>query len=168
MEELEQCFGQVIDYCSKAFIAEKKIFSKATFDEYKETGAPNYILVIGMIVSYVGLLYRLGVTPGIISNMELIRYALIIPMLFCAFHVDLKAQIIPNRLNLLMLQIGLVLAFISGVSNINIAINLLLGMMTGGGLFLAITLIGGLIAGKEAMGLRRCKIDGGTWTISRI
>jgi len=153
---LEQLFGQLVDYFSKAFINEKKIFSKQTLKEYRETVTPNYILVVSMMLSYVGLLYILGI------EFEIIKYVLLIPMLFCAFYVDLKKQIIPNRLNLLMFEIGLVIVFISGISNLNIAINMLLGMLAGGGIFLAITIIGGLIAGKEAMGLRRCKINGST------
>lgn len=76
------------------------------------------------------------------------------------FYVDLKEQIIPNRLNLLIFEIGLVLVFIYGFININISLNLLLGMLAGGGIFLVITLIGGLIAGKEAMGMGDVKLMG--------
>jgi len=153
--------GQFIDYCSKAFMQEKKIFRKETFIVYKREAAPNYILIIAMIFSYVALIYKFGIyTENTIKNIDLIKYMLLIPMLFCAFQVDLKKQIIPNRLNLIMFEIGLIFVAISGLSNINIAINMLLGMLAGAGIFLAITLIGGLIAGKEAMGLRRCKTNG--------
>lgn len=38
--------------------------------------------------------------------------------------------------------------------------NYLLGMLVGGGIFLLITLIGGLIAGKEAMGFGDVKLMG--------
>ena len=74
--------------------------------------------------------------------------------------IDLKEQIIPNRLNLLIFEIGLVFLFIYGFININISLNLLLGMLAGGGIFLIITLIGGLIAGKEAMGMGDVKLMG--------
>jgi len=154
--------GQAIDYCSRAFLKEKKILSKSTVKVYKKTASPNYILIVAMIVSYVALLYTQGLNSGIENNIDLIKYMLLIPMLFCAFHVDLKEQIIPNRLNLTMFQIGLIFVFIKGLANINISVNLLLGMLAGGGIFLSITLIGGLIAGREAMGLRRCKNDGST------
>ena len=131
-----QCFGQFIDYCSKAFIGQKKIFSIATLKEYKKEIEPNYIIVVSMIVSYIALLYKFGIQAEFTANIELIKYMLLIPMLFCAFQVDLKEQIIPNRLNLLMFEIGLILAFIGGIYNINIAINMLLGMLVGGGIFL--------------------------------
>ena len=81
-------------------------------------------------------------------------------MLVSALMIDYKLQIIPNRLNLTMFEIGLFLTFIYGINNINIAVNMLLGMVAGGGIFLIITLLGGLIAGKEAMGFGDVKLMG--------
>ena len=81
-------------------------------------------------------------------------------MLLSAFVIDYRLQIIPNRLNLTMFEIGLVIAFLYGTSNVAITIDMLLGMLAGGGIFLAITLIGGLIYGKEAMGLGDVKLMG--------
>lgn len=46
------------------------------------------------------------------------------------------------------------------MSNLNVAVDLFFGMFVGGGIFLTITLIGGLIAGKEAMGLGDVKLMG--------
>ena len=59
-----------------------------------------------------------------------------------------------------MAEIGLVIAFIFGTSNVAITIDMLLGMLAGGGIFLIITLVGGLIYGKEAMGLGDVKLMG--------
>ena len=81
-------------------------------------------------------------------------------MLICAFVVDYQEQIIPNRLNLTMFEIGLIFTFVLGIFNLSMAKDALLGMLAGGGIFLAITLIGGLIAGKEAMGLGDVKLMG--------
>ena len=47
----------------------------------------------------------------------------------------------------------MVIEFLYGFSNIAITIDLLSGMLLGGGIFLIIALIGKLIYGKEAMGL---------------
>lgn len=171
--------GQFIDYSSKVFIKnssieefvvtegketcaikEKRIFSKETLKEYRKGSMPNYILIISMVLSYICLIYKFGVYSNFMENIELIKYILLIPILFCAFYVDLKEQIIPNRLNLMLFEIGLVFVFISGCSNINVAIDMLLGMLAGGGIFVLITLIGGLIAGKEAMGLGDVKLMG--------
>jgi len=81
-------------------------------------------------------------------------------MLVSAFVIDYKLQIIPNRLNLTMFEIGLVIAFLYGLSDVAITINMALGMLAGGGIFLLITLIGGAIYGKEAMGFGDVKLMG--------
>ncbi len=150
--------GQFVDYCNKCFLEEKKIFSKENFSKYKKTMLPNYLLILGTAIGYVALLYKFGLHTDFTENLYLIKYIIILPMLLCAFVVDLKEQIIPNRLNLTMFEIGLIFVFLHGIININVAINMLLGMLAGGGIFLIITLIGGLIAGKEAMGMGDVKL----------
>ena len=152
--------GQLVDYCSRCFLKEQKIFSKESFLKYKRIMLPNYILILCTVVGYILLLYKFGISSVIDKNLELVKYVLLLPMLECAFFVDLKEQIIPNRLNLLMLEIGLVFVFLHGFTNINLALNMLIGMIAGGGIFLLITLIGGLIAGKEAMGMGDVKLMG--------
>ena len=37
--------GQVVDYCSKMFLQEKKIISKQNIKDYLNTVLPNYILI---------------------------------------------------------------------------------------------------------------------------
>lgn len=152
--------GQFIDYCNRCFLKEQKIFSKESLEKYKRIMLPNYWLIGVIVVGYVLLLYKFGLKNTLSHNLDLIKYILLLPMLVCAFVVDLKEQIIPNRLNLLMFEIGLVIVFLYGFTNINIAINMLLGMLAGGGIFLLITLIGGAIAGKEAMGMGDVKLMG--------
>ncbi|MBO5412827.1 MAG: prepilin peptidase [Clostridia bacterium] len=148
--------GGFVDYCNKMFLKEEKILSKKNLKEYTKTSKPNYILMVITAIGYIALLYKFGSTDLIKFSM----YICLIPMLLSAFVVDYKEQIIPNRLNLTMFEIGLVFVFIYGMTNLSIAIDMLLGMLVGGGIFLLITLIGGAIAGKEAMGLRRCKTNG--------
>ena len=152
--------GQFVDYCSRCFLKEQKIFSKESFAKYKRIILPNYILIAITAIGYILLLYKFGIGNTLDKNLNLIKYLLLLPMLECAFFVDLKEQIIPNRLNLLMFEIGLVFVFLHGFTNINIALNMLLGMFAGGGIFLLITLFGGLIAGKEAMGMGDVKLMG--------
>ena len=81
-------------------------------------------------------------------------------MLELTFFIDLKHRIIPNRLTMTMFEIGIIIMFVYGIANINILKNMLFGMFTGGGIFLTITLLGGLVAGKEAMGLGDVKFMG--------
>ena len=134
--------GQFIDYCSKCFINDKKILKKESFKEYRKKSLPNYILILGIACIYIGLVYKFGIdTTNLIKNIDLIKYIVLIPMLACAFMVDFKIQIIPNRLNLLMFEMGLVFVFLYGFSNINLSFDMLLGMLAGGGIFLVITLI---------------------------
>ena len=59
-----------------------------------------------------------------------------------------------------MFEIGLIIAFLYGMSNVAITVDMLLGMLVGGGIFLAITLIGSLIYGKEALGFGDVKLMG--------
>lgn len=148
--------GQIVDYSTKMFLSEKKILSKSNIKEYFSKCIPNYILMAIISVLYVLLLYILG--PK--NYLDIIRFVLLIPMVLIAFIVDYKEQIIPNRLNLTIFETGLIFTFIYGIMNINVASNLLLGMLAGGGIFLLITLVGGLIAGKEAMGLGDVKLMG--------
>lgn len=50
--------------------------------------------------------------------------------------------------------------FIYGINNLSFAKDMILGLVTGAGIFIIITLLGGLIAGKEAMGLGDVKFMG--------
>lgn len=152
--------GQFIDYCNRCFIKEEKIFSKETFKKYKRIMLPNYALILITAIGYILLLYKFGLKENFNENLELIKYIMLLPMLECVFVVDFKEQIIPNRLNLLMFEIGLIFVFLQGFSNINISTNMLLGSIAGAGIFIIITLLGGLIAGKEAMGMGDVKLMG--------
>ena len=138
----------------------KKVFEKGAFKEYKATFNPSSILMILTAVIYVALLYKFGISNKFIQNLDLIKYYILTPILLSTFVIDYHYQSIPNRLVLTMFEIGLVFVFIYGFININISLNLLLGMLAGGGIFLIITLIGGLIAGKEAMGMGDVKLMG--------
>ena len=121
---------------------------------------PNYILMLITAILYCVILYRYGVQKTLIENLNLIKYLILTPMLLSAFVIDYKLQIIPNRLNLTMFEIGLVIAFLYGLSDVAITINMALGMLAGGGIFLLITLVGGVIYGKEAMGFGDVKLMG--------
>lgn len=146
--------GQVVDYLNIAFLNERRILSKETFKKYKETFKVNYKLIVVNSILFVALLYKFGM------NLDFVRFAILTPMLISAFIVDYKIQIIPNRLNFTMFEVGIIFAFIFGVQNLNLAKDMFLGMLAGGGVFLLITLVGGLIAGKEAMGLGDVKLMG--------
>lgn len=154
--------GELVNWCNYRLPEYKKVFSKDIIDEYKFGKIkPNIILMIITAIIYILLLYFCGISQnGLIKNITLIEYLVLTPMLLSAFVIDYKFQIIPNRLNLTIFEAGLVFTFIEGIVNINAAINMLLGMVAGAGIFFLITLIGGLIAGKEAMGFGDVKFMG--------
>lgn len=152
--------GEFVSWMNKRLPEYKKVFSKDLIKEYKENFTPNYILMIITAAIYVLLIYKFGIKNTFIENLELIKFLILTPMLLSVVIIDYKLQIIPNRLNLTMFEIGIVIAFIYGLSNIAIGINMLLGMFAGGGIFLMITLLGGLVYGKEAMGLGDVKLMG--------
>jgi len=147
-------------WCNTRLPEHKKVFTKDIFLEYKTSLKPNYILMIASAVIYVILLYSLGWHKQIIMNLPLISFMILTPMLLSAFCIDLKLTIIPNRLCLTIFEVALVFAFIYGIINFNIAKDCIFGMFAGAGIFLAISLIGRLIAGKEAMGLGDVKLMG--------
>lgn len=153
--------GQLTDWAIKRMPEYKKVFSKDIFKEYKKEFKPNYILIEINCIINVALLYILGWNnTSLVSNTELIKYLIITPMLLTAFVIDYKLQIIPNKLNLTLLEVGIIFMLVNGIFDINMAVNMLLGMVTGAGIFLLITWIGSLIAGKEAMGFGDVKLMG--------
>lgn len=150
--------GQFVDWCNKRLPENKKIFSKDIFSIYLKSARPNYILMVIHAVLYIGILYFYGL------SIDTVKFMFLIPMLISAFAIDYKLQIIPNRLTLSIFETGLIFTFLSALMNtnagMNIFINNMLGMIVGGGIFLIITLIGGLIAGKDAMGFGDVKLMG--------
>ena len=107
----------------------KKVFSLDLFKEYKKEFKPNDILMIIMSILYIGILYKYGIQNTFIQNLDLIKYLILAPMLFSVIIIDYKYQIIPNRLNLTMFEIGLIFAFLYGFSNVAISINMFVGML---------------------------------------
>lgn len=152
--------GQFMDWCNKRLPERKKVFSKEFFKETKKNFKPNYWLMIINALLYVGLLYVYGINPTWVENIDLCKYLILTPMLLSVVVIDYKHQIIPNRLVLTIFEVGLIFTFLYGISDINIAIDMLLGMVVGAGIFLLITWIGKLIAGKEAMGFGDVKLMG--------
>lgn len=152
--------GQFADWMTYRISNNKKVFSKEIFQEYKANFKPNYILMIMTLFIYVGLIYRYGIQETFIGNLNLIKYIILTPLLLSIFIIDCKKQIIPNRLNLTIFEIGLITTFLYGMSNTTIVVDMLLGTIVGGGAFFIISLLGSIIYGKEAMGFGDVKLMG--------
>lgn len=152
--------GKGVSFMNHRLQNEKGLFSKEAIEDYKLNGNKSIIPMVIMPIIYIALLFNFGLKDDIINSINLLKYLILSPMLVSVFIIDWRLQIIPNRLNLTMFEIGLVFAFILGIININIGKDMLLGMFLGAGSFLVITLLGGLIAGKEAMGFGDVKFMG--------
>lgn len=152
--------GQFVDWCNIRLPEYKKVFSKEFFSVYLKNSKPKYSLAFCTAIIYILLLYFIGWQSNILYKIELIKYMLLTPMLLSAFVIDYKLQIIPNRLNLTIFETGLIFTFIEGMYSQSLAIDNLIGGLLGAGIFLVITLLGGLIAGKEAMGFGDVKFMG--------
>ena len=107
--------GELVNWMNKRLPDEKSIFTRGAIKEYKKQFKPNYILMILTAVIYVALLYKFGIKQTFIENLDLIKYLILTPMLVSAFVIDYKLQIIPNRLNLTIFEVGLVFTFIYGL-----------------------------------------------------
>ena len=152
--------GKLVAWMNVRMPEDKKVFSKDFFAENKKGIDKVYINMIIMAIAYIALLRKFGIGQTFMQNLDLIKFMILTPMLISSFMIDLKHRILPNRLNLTIFEVGLVFTFVYGINNLNMSKDMLLGSLTGLGIFGIITILGGLIAGKEAMGLRRCKIYG--------
>ncbi len=142
--------GQMVDWINKRLPEYKSVISKDIF--HRINFKPNYILMILTASIYVMLVYTYGIHDTIVANLDLIKFMILTPMLLSVFAIDFKLQIIPNRLNLTIFEVGFVFAFLYGLSNVAITINMLLGMLAGGGIFLFITLLGRIFLWKRSHG----------------
>ena len=146
--------GQVMSWVNIRLENHEKVFCREFFTAYLPHMKVNFLLMFSIAVIYVLLLYFFGI------QIKLLEYLILTPLLISALVIDYRKQIIPNRLTLTIFEVGVIFTFISGLSSINVFLDRVLGLITGGGIFWIITLIGGLIAGKEAMGYGDVKLMG--------
>ena len=148
--------GRLISLANQNLPEHKTIFSLDVIKEHIKTTNANYTLMILTAVLYIALLRIIGMDDKI----ELLQFLILTPMLISAFCIDYKFQIIPNRLTLAMFEVGIAFSFFRGINNLNIAVEMWIGMIVGAGLFLLLTFIGNLIFRKETMGFGDVKIMG--------
>lgn len=145
--------GQFSDLLNFLLPKHKQLLSVKNIKEYIKNARPKYLLMVIHILIYIGILYRYG-----INDVNTIKYTVLTPLILSAFYIDYKMQIIPNRLTLTIFEIGLIFTFIHGISNLNIAVSMFQGLLAGCLIFLVITVLGGLIFGKETMGFGDVKM----------
>ena len=148
--------GRLIDLANQNLPEHRKIFDIESVKDYLKNTNANYSIMIITCFIYLGLLVVIGMEDII----ELIQFLVLTPMLISAFCIDYKLQIIPNRLTLTMLEAGLAFSFFRGINNLNVAIEMWLGMILGASIFLILTFVGNLIFKKETMGFGDVKLMG--------
>lgn len=146
--------GQFLDFANVRLEEHKKVICKEFFTGYLKNMEINWKTIYIIPLIYVALLYFNGFT------LKFLEYIILTPMLISAFIIDYRKQIIPNRLVLTIFEVAILFAVIFGLTSLNLLIDKIFGMLAGAGIFLVITLIGGLIAGKEAMGFGDVKLMG--------
>lgn len=134
----------------------KKIFSMSIIKDYIKNTNTDYIMMMIISVLYIFLLLAIGIE----DKLKLIQFLLLTPMLVSAFCIDYKLQIIPNRLTLTMFETGIVFSFLRGLNNLNVAVEMWLGMILGAGIFIILTFLGNIVFKKETMGFGDVKLMG--------
>ncbi len=146
--------GKLVAWCNMRIPENKKVFSGEFFKENKNGLKLNYVFMIIMAIIYIALLYRFGIQKeDIFKNLDLFKFLILTPLLVLSFSIDSSHRILPNRINLTILEFGLIITFIYGISNVNMAKDYILGMFVGAAIFGVITILGWIVTGKEAMGL---------------
>ena len=156
--------GQILGMVNERLIKHERIFEKGSLKKFKIEYEAHYGFMTLMFIFYALILFTCGIDNSAHSIIKLVSYLILAPMLLSAFVIDFKEQIIPNRLVLTMFEVGLITLVLDAITNpatgMSFALNRLEGMVAGGGIFLLITILGGLIMGKEAMGMGDVKLVG--------
>ena len=144
--------GQFMNWVNIRFAHHKKVFCKELFTQYIPNQKLNMFLMFSIMALYVAILYLFGL------NLVTFKYLLLTPLLISVLTIDFKEHIIPDRLILILFEIGMLFSIIEGFDSLNIFVDKILGMVIGFGIFGIITLIGGLFAKKKAMGYGDVKL----------
>ena len=155
--------GQIASWCIKRMPDHKKVLSTEFFKEFK---IDDPIIIITVII-YLVLLVMYGIKNQFLNNLQLIKYIILTPMLISAFVIDYRHQIIPNRLNLTIFEVGLAASFVAGLYNMNLLTDSLLGMAVRWGSVLSYYFNWWINCRQRGNGLWRCKVYGSTWTLFR-
>ena len=144
--------GQFMNWVNIRFAHHKKVFCKELFTQYIPNQKLNMFLMFSIMALYVAILYLFGL------NLVTLKYLLLTPLLISVLTIDFKEHIIPDRLILILFEIGMLFSIIEGFDSLNIFVDRILGMVIGFGIFGIITLIGGSLAKKKAMGYGDVKL----------
>lgn len=100
----------------------------------------------------IALLFKFGLT------LNFWVYAFLTIILVMDAFADIKAQIIPNGLNFVGFIVGAIFIYYMTIKDAMSGVDLLFGMLTGGGIFILIALFSYLAYKKEGMGMGDVKL----------
>lgn len=100
--------GQVVGLLNERLMNHEKIIEKGSLKRFKREFVPHYLLMTIMFILFVGLLYICGPSGNWHSNIKVVSYFLLMPMLVSAFIIDWKKKIIPNRLVLTIFELRII------------------------------------------------------------
>ncbi len=135
--------GLVDLFCEEKKVTLKNIYSQRKF-------VPSMALITPIIL--LALFIHLGLT------FQFFVYAFLAIILIMDAFADLKAQIIPNGLNFVGFLAGAILIYYTTIQDSMAGVDLLLGMLTGGGTFFLIGLFALAVYRKEGMGMGDIKL----------
>ena len=90
--------GFFAGWCNERLPEYKPVITTDIFLEYRTKLKPNYLLMILNAAIYVFLLYRFGIHTDLITNLPLLSYLILTPMLLSVFCIDYKLTIIPKKM----------------------------------------------------------------------
>lgn len=134
----------------KRFSNEEKIFDGKLKKDFKF----DIKLAIITPITLIALLFFFGISE------KFFIYSFLAIILIMDMFIDIKAQIIPNGLNMLGFLVGIVYMYYKLITDVYVGIDLLLGMFVGAGIFLLIALFALVAYKKEGMGLGDVKLMG--------
>lgn len=97
--------GRAVEWTKDRLPEYKKVITLEYLKKRRKITKLSIILMIINSVLNVLILYRYGIQKEFIENLELIKYLILVPMLLSVFVIDYSHKIIPNRLNLTILEI---------------------------------------------------------------
>lgn len=134
----------------KRFSNEEKIFDGKLKDDFK------FDIKVALItpITLISIFLLFGI------SLEFLIYSFVAILLIIDMFVDIKAQIIPNGLNMTGFVVGIIYMYFKLITNVAEGLDLLFGMFVGAGIFILIALFALVAYKKEGMGLGDVKLMG--------
>ena len=153
---LSVCSGIYITIGKERYKDEKTVFSKEGLNILRNNIFTASIYTIISLIMFVGIIYldrKDGYEITYQGLITIFQKFTLIPLLIITFVVDIKERIIPNRITMLLFQTGIFFTMLHCIDLTSPVTNLIYLRESIIGLLALWHFFGGIIAGKEAMGM---------------